>query len=144
MTVKTRASINISVLVPCQSPLLNVAGVGMLMLHARCTLGVEGTDKHIWTAVSILSASRVVCTGVLGFSCFCCTASSCRRSTKEATQSKPLEYVFSKIKTGENVLLRFFPLWRWSQVTLKITPGICSKSGWSLKAFPGLWLKMFL
>jgi len=40
-----RASNNISVLVPCQSPLLYVAGVGMLMLGVRCTEGVEGTDK---------------------------------------------------------------------------------------------------
>lgn len=101
------------------------------MLGARCTEGVEGTDKDAWTAVSVLSVSRTAGIGVFGFSCFCCTASSCRRSTKEATQSKPLEYVSTEIKTGEDVLLkRLFPLWKWSKVTC-----LCSISEWTLKAF---------
>lgn len=114
---KTRASNSISEPVPCQSPLLNVPGVGMLM-GVRRIAGVEGTDKEAWTAVSVLSASRGVLIGVLGFSCFCCTASSCRRSVKETTQSKRWEYVATKIKTGGYLSLkRFFSSWRRGKVT---------------------------
>lgn len=42
---KTRASNGICELVPCQSPLLKVPGVGMLM-GVRRIAGVEGTDKE--------------------------------------------------------------------------------------------------
>lgn len=65
---------------PSPLPRLNVPGVFKLELGPRWTMGVDGTEPVACTAVSVLSASTELGMGVLGFSCFCCTASSCRKS----------------------------------------------------------------
>lgn len=61
-------------------PRLNVPGVFKLALGPRWAMGVDGTDPVACTPVSVLSASTELGMGVLGFSCFCCTANSCRKS----------------------------------------------------------------
>lgn len=55
-------------------------GVLKLELGPWWAMGVEGTEPVACTAVSILSVSSELAMGVLGFSCFCCTANSCRKS----------------------------------------------------------------
>lgn len=85
-------------------PLLKVPGVLRLTLGPLWAIGVEGTDKVACTAVSVLSASRVLRIGVLGFSCFCCTASSCRKS-----KEKHLGYIFQYRSTCmKNALVRLY------------------------------------
>lgn len=66
----------------CPGPLprLKVPGVAELQLGPRGATGVDGTEPVACTAVSVLLASTGPGSGVLGFSCFCCTANSCRKS----------------------------------------------------------------
>lgn len=65
---------------PLPLPRLKAPGVEKLELGPRGATGVDGTEPVACTAVSVLSAATELGMGVLGFSCFCCTASSCRRS----------------------------------------------------------------
>lgn len=62
-------------------PRLNVPGV-KLELGPLCATGVDGTEPVACTAMSVLSAATELGMGVLGFSCFCCTANSCRKSAR--------------------------------------------------------------
>lgn len=65
---------------PFRLPRRNIPGVLKLELGPRWAMGVDGTEPVACTAVSVLSASTELGLGVLGFSCFCCTANSCRKS----------------------------------------------------------------
>lgn len=65
---------------PFSLPRLHAPGVVKLELGARCATGVDGTELVACTAMSVLSAATELGMGVLGFSCFCCTANSCRKS----------------------------------------------------------------
>lgn len=67
---------------PLSLPRLHVPGVVKLELGARCATGVDGTEPVACTAMSVLSAATELGMGVLGFSCFCCTANSCRKSAR--------------------------------------------------------------
>lgn len=64
------------------SPLLKAPGVLNPRLGPRGTAGVDGPEKVARTAVSVRPASGEPSAAAFGFSCFCCTASSWRRSRR--------------------------------------------------------------